>query len=80
MKERKESASVCSYTFCLWPGCQGAQNLLIGQTHHLSIEMWQRSIVKEMRQNLDENVEELYEEMGRNFSGEKENIQNREAT
>ena len=45
---------VCSYTFWLSGlAVKGAQNSVgFGQTHHLSIEMQQHSIVKEMRPNL----------------------------
>lgn len=44
---------VCSYTFWLSGlAVEGLKTQLVGQTHHLSIEMQKRSIVKEMRPNL----------------------------
>lgn len=52
MKERKESAMCALYFLASGLAVKGLKTQLIGQTHHLSIEMQQRSIVKEMRQNL----------------------------
>lgn len=52
-EEEERICYVCSYTFWLSGlAVKGLKTQLIGQTHHLSVEMQQRSIVKEMRQNL----------------------------